>query len=145
MDVYKVVGKVFLIVTDDPDERIITVKSEPERARALQHSYRSIGAGRYLNKAHWMSVGAGRAVTVEFVEDCVTGSYDNLVVDTVPRRHRPRERNTSRHDSVRLQAEKLFGSLFLLAVGAGAWSLDAMLACRRTPTTGLSHSGAARS
>ncbi|MFJ8768805.1 MmcQ/YjbR family DNA-binding protein [Streptomyces clavifer] len=35
LDVYKVAGKVFLIVTDDPDEQIITVKCEPEHARAL--------------------------------------------------------------------------------------------------------------
>jgi hypothetical protein len=27
LDVYKVAGKVFLIVTDDPDERIITLQS----------------------------------------------------------------------------------------------------------------------
>jgi predicted DNA-binding protein (MmcQ/YjbR family) len=36
LDVYKVVGKVFLIVTDDPDERIITVKAEPEHGRRLR-------------------------------------------------------------------------------------------------------------
>ncbi|MFI5476571.1 hypothetical protein ACIA6D_41120 [Streptomyces cacaoi] len=33
---YKVADKVFLIVTDDPDEQIITVKCEPERTRALE-------------------------------------------------------------------------------------------------------------
>ncbi|WP_406118598.1 hypothetical protein [Streptomyces sp. NBC_00989] len=33
---YKAADKVFLIVTDDPDERIITVKSEPEHTRALE-------------------------------------------------------------------------------------------------------------
>ncbi|WP_433868490.1 MmcQ/YjbR family DNA-binding protein [Saccharopolyspora sp. CA-218241] len=92
LDVHKVAGKVFLIVTDDPDERIITVKSEPEQARALRHSYPSITAGRYLNKDHWISVGAGRGITAEFVEDCVTGSYD-LVLDTVPHRRRPRWAN----------------------------------------------------
>jgi predicted DNA-binding protein (MmcQ/YjbR family) len=32
--VYKVAGKVFLIVTGDPDGQIITVKCEPEHARA---------------------------------------------------------------------------------------------------------------
>ncbi len=94
-------GKVFLIVTDDPDEQIITVKSEPEQARALRHSYPSIIAGRYLNKAHWISVGTGRGITAEFVEDCVTGSYD-LVVDTVPRRHRPHE---AKHEPARLDAD----------------------------------------
>ncbi len=39
LDVYKVAGKVFLIVTDDPDERIVTLKAEPEYGRLL-HSKR---------------------------------------------------------------------------------------------------------
>lgn len=34
LDVYKVASKVFLIVTDDPDEQIITVKCEPAHRRA---------------------------------------------------------------------------------------------------------------
>jgi predicted DNA-binding protein (MmcQ/YjbR family) len=33
LEVYKVADKVFLIVTDDPEEQIITVKCEPEHAR----------------------------------------------------------------------------------------------------------------
>jgi predicted DNA-binding protein (MmcQ/YjbR family) len=42
LDVYKVAGKVFLIVTDDPDERIVTLKAEPEYGRLLQHEHPSI-------------------------------------------------------------------------------------------------------
>ena len=30
LEVYKVAGKVFLIITDDPDELIVTLKAEPE-------------------------------------------------------------------------------------------------------------------
>ncbi|MEU1370542.1 MmcQ/YjbR family DNA-binding protein [Streptomyces sp. NPDC005803] len=39
LDVYKVAGKAFLIVTDDPGERIITVKAEPEHGRQLRDAY----------------------------------------------------------------------------------------------------------
>ncbi|MCX4419237.1 MmcQ/YjbR family DNA-binding protein [Streptomyces mirabilis] len=35
-------GKVFLIVTGDPDERIVTLKAEPEYGRLLQHEHPSI-------------------------------------------------------------------------------------------------------
>jgi predicted DNA-binding protein (MmcQ/YjbR family) len=59
LDVYKVADKVFLIVTDDPDEQIITVKCEPEHARALERGYASITPGRYLDKRHWISLGPG--------------------------------------------------------------------------------------
>jgi hypothetical protein len=42
LDVYKVAGKVFPIVTDDPGDQIVTVKGEPEHARAQECGYASM-------------------------------------------------------------------------------------------------------
>ncbi|MGW7134243.1 MmcQ/YjbR family DNA-binding protein [Streptomyces bobili] len=91
LDVYKVAGKVFLIVTDDPDEQIITVKCEPEHARALVPRHASITPGRYLDKRHWISLGPGPGITERLVTDAVEDSYD-LAVDRLPQRDRPRTR-----------------------------------------------------
>ncbi|AXK35436.1 MmcQ/YjbR family DNA-binding protein [Streptomyces armeniacus] len=88
LDVYKVAGKVFLIVTDDPDEQIITVKCEPEHARAQQRGYPTITPGRYLDKRHWISLGPGPGITKRLVTDAVEHSYD-LVVEGLPRRDGP--------------------------------------------------------
>jgi predicted DNA-binding protein (MmcQ/YjbR family) len=88
LDVYKVAGKVFLIVTDDPDERIITVKADPDHGRRLRDSHPSITAGRYLDKKHWISVGAGPGITAALVENLITDSYD-LALDSAPRNRRP--------------------------------------------------------
>ncbi|MEU5030206.1 MmcQ/YjbR family DNA-binding protein [Streptomyces milbemycinicus] len=88
LDVYKVAGKVFLIVTDDPDDQIITVKCEPEHARAHVRGYASITPGRYLDKRHWISLGAGPGITERLVTDAVENSYD-LVAERLPRRDRP--------------------------------------------------------
>ncbi|MET7735827.1 MmcQ/YjbR family DNA-binding protein [Streptomyces sp. NPDC005402] len=88
LDVYKVAGKVFLIVTDDPDEQIITVKCEPEHARALERGHASITTGRYLDKRHWISLGPGPGVTERLVTDVVEDSY-HLAVERLPRRDRP--------------------------------------------------------
>jgi predicted DNA-binding protein (MmcQ/YjbR family) len=88
LDVYKVAGKVFLIVTDDPDELIVTVKAEPEHGRLLQGQYPSITPGRYLDKRHWISVGAGRGITADLVAELVDHS-SHLVVETVPHNRRP--------------------------------------------------------
>jgi len=88
LDVYKVAGKVFLIVTDDPDEQIITVKCEPEHARAQVSGYATITPGRYLDKRHWISLGAGPGITERLVTDAVQDSYD-LAVERLPRRDRP--------------------------------------------------------
>jgi predicted DNA-binding protein (MmcQ/YjbR family) len=77
LEVWKVDGKVFLIVTeDDPDLQIITVKADPHHADALRRDHDSITAGHYLDKQHWISVGPGRGVTKRLIEDLVHGSYD---------------------------------------------------------------------
>ncbi|MBD3008263.1 MmcQ/YjbR family DNA-binding protein [Streptomyces sp. 5-10] len=88
LDVYKVAGKVFLIVTDDPDEQIITVKCERERARAHVHAHASITPGRYLDKRHWITLGPGPGITKRLITEAVEDSYD-LVVERLPRRDRP--------------------------------------------------------
>ena len=76
LDVYKVAGKVFLIVTDDPEDLIVTLKAEPEYGRLLQDRHPSITLGHYLDKQHWISVGPGPGVTKRLIEDLVHGSYD---------------------------------------------------------------------
>jgi len=91
LDVYKVAGKAFLIVTDDPDEQIITVKCEPEHARAQERGYASITPGRYLDKRHWISLGPGPGITERLITDAVKDSYD-LVAGRLPRRDRPSAR-----------------------------------------------------
>ena len=76
LDVYKVGAQVFLIVTDGPEEQIITVKADPGRGHLLRDQYVSVTAGRYLDKRHWVSVGAGDGVTEELVDELVRDSYD---------------------------------------------------------------------
>ncbi|MEU3897168.1 MmcQ/YjbR family DNA-binding protein [Streptomyces sp. NPDC045251] len=88
LDVYKVAGKVFLIVTDDPDEQIITVKCEPEHARAQVHAHASVTPGRYLDKRHWITLGPGPGVTKRLITDAIVDSYD-LVAAQLPQRDRP--------------------------------------------------------
>ncbi|MFI1212545.1 MmcQ/YjbR family DNA-binding protein [Streptomyces sp. NPDC020802] len=88
LDVYKVAGKVFLIVTEDPDDQIITVKCEPEHARAHVRDYASITPGRYLDKRHWISLGPGLGITERLITDAVEDSYA-LAVVRLPRRDRP--------------------------------------------------------
>ena len=90
LDVYKVVNKVFLIVTDDPDELIITLKIEPDRASDLQREYLTINRGRYLDKEHWASVGAGTGITRQLIEDLVEGSYQ-LVRTSLPENDQPED------------------------------------------------------
>ncbi|GAB2496194.1 MmcQ/YjbR family DNA-binding protein [Luteococcus sediminum] len=86
---FTVSGRVFLIVTEDPELPIITVKSEPEVGRALAAQYERVAPGRYFSKRHWISVAPGEGITDELVADLVQDSWD-LVVEGVPRAARSR-------------------------------------------------------
>lgn len=81
---YKIAGKVFPIVTDDPDEQIIMVKREPEHARAHVRASASITPGRYLDKRHRILLGPGPGITERLITDAVEDSYD-LVAERLQR------------------------------------------------------------
>lgn len=89
LEVWKVHGRVFLIVTDDdPRLQIITVKVEPHHGDALRRDFDTITRGRYFSKQHWVSIGPGAGVTAELIEELVLDSYDlayDLADDRGPR------------------------------------------------------------
>ncbi|MFJ4131456.1 MmcQ/YjbR family DNA-binding protein [Pseudomonas cyclaminis] len=89
LDVYKVGDKVFMIVTDDPNEQIITLKADAQQSQSLRERFDTVTAGRYLDKDHWISVGAGRGITRQLVTELVWASYRS-VVETMSARHRPK-------------------------------------------------------
>jgi predicted DNA-binding protein (MmcQ/YjbR family) len=91
LDVYKVVDKVFMIVTDDSNEPVITVKAVPEQVEALCKTYASITTGRYLDKRHWVSIEGGRGVTRELVVGLIERSYQ-LALNGVAKRAKPVDR-----------------------------------------------------
>lgn len=83
--VFKVVGKVFAILGAEGRMRV-TLKADPEDARALVETFPEITPGYHMNKKHWISVDlpAGDAPLAELIRD----SYE-LVVATLPRAQRP--------------------------------------------------------
>lgn len=88
LGVWKVNGKVFLIVTeDDPELAIITLKADPHRGDALRRDFGTITIGRYLNKQHWISIGPGTGITKQLISDLVHDSYD--LANNSHRKHQP--------------------------------------------------------
>ena len=86
--VFKVSGKVFLIVTEDPAEPVITLKINPHHGDALNRDHKSITPGKYLDKYHWITIAAGEGISQDLVGDLLIASYD-LVVEGLPRGKRP--------------------------------------------------------
>ncbi len=87
-DVFKVRGKVFMLLTEVTGEPIVILKSEPHDAKALRSEHDDITAGYHMNKRHWITLHPGGSLDPSLVEDLVTESY-LLVVEKLPRAQRP--------------------------------------------------------
>lgn len=87
-EVFKVRGKVFMLMTETTGEPIVIVKADPSDVRALREQYDDITPGYHMNKKHWITLRAGGNLQKQFVDDLVTESY-LLVVENLPRAKRP--------------------------------------------------------
>lgn len=87
MDVYKVRGRVFLLVPLDGTGRV-TLKSHPDDSVALRETFADIVPGYHMNKKHWITLLPGSSLEDELVTELVTESY-LLVVEKLPRAQRP--------------------------------------------------------
>lgn len=87
-DVYKVRGKVFVLLTGTAGPQMVNVKADPEDGEALRRQYAEISAGYHMNKRHWITLRSGDGIDAGLVRELVTVSY-LLVVEGLPRAVRP--------------------------------------------------------
>ena len=87
-DLYKVGGKVFMLMTDLPGRPVVVLKADPDRAVSLRAQHADITPGYHMNKVHWITLEAGGSIGADLVKQLVTESYD-LVVNTLPKSRRP--------------------------------------------------------
>lgn len=87
-EVAKVLGKMFLLLTEVKSVPVVVLKAEPRDAEALRSAHPEITPGYHMNKRHWITLNPGGALEEDFVRELVTGSY-LLVVETLPRSQRP--------------------------------------------------------
>ena len=84
--VFKVVGKVFAVLGEAGDGQL-TLKSDPEDARALVDTYADVIPGYHMNKKHWISVNLPAPGVP--LDELIKASYE-LVVASLPRASRPK-------------------------------------------------------
>lgn len=87
-EVYKVRGKVFLILTDVPGDPIVVIKADPQDSEALREEYPDITPGYHMNKRHWISLEPGDSLDAGLARELVIDPY-RLVVAGLPRAQRP--------------------------------------------------------
>ncbi|MDF9749639.1 MmcQ/YjbR family DNA-binding protein [Arthrobacter sp. ES3-54] len=87
-EVFKVRGKVFMLLTDVTGEPIVIVKAAPEDGKALREQHEDITPGYHMNKQHWITLHPSGDLQTQLIDDLVTDSY-LLVVENLPHAMRP--------------------------------------------------------
>ncbi|OTG94053.1 hypothetical protein B9T24_12865 [Acinetobacter sp. ANC 4654] len=75
-DVYKILGKVYLMAFELNGIPILNVKVDPQHGDMLRDFYPFIHTGYHMNKQHWISIYTHEAITKELLEDLIQSSYE---------------------------------------------------------------------
>lgn len=83
--VYKVMGKMFALVSQDEKPPRVTLKCIPEDGATLVSQFESVTPGYYMNKKHWITISLTGELPKEMLSDLTIESY-NLVVNKLTRK-----------------------------------------------------------
>ncbi|MGW6521087.1 MmcQ/YjbR family DNA-binding protein [Streptomyces sp. NPDC054962] len=92
-EVFKVRGKVFMLLTEVPGRPVVILKADPGEAHALQQQNSRITPGYHMNKKHWITVEGGEGIDKKLVRELITDSY-RLVVAHLPKAEQPVDPHT---------------------------------------------------
>lgn len=87
-DAAKVLGKMFLLLTEISSGPIVVLKCDPRESEMLRRTHPDITPGYHMNKRHWITLSPGGPLDEDLVRELVTDSY-LLVVEGLPRAKRP--------------------------------------------------------
>ncbi len=73
--VYKVNGKVFLLVGLDSEDLRFNVKCDPDKAIELRDEYSCVLPGFHMNKKHWNTVVVDGSVSNALLKEWIDHSY----------------------------------------------------------------------
>ncbi|MFJ9729378.1 MmcQ/YjbR family DNA-binding protein [Streptomyces sp. NPDC101209] len=93
---YKVRGKIFMLMTTLPGHPIAILKADPDDATALREQYAEITPGYHMDHMHWITVAGGGTIGEKMLKRLVLDSY-RLVVATLPRPDQPVDPYTYEH------------------------------------------------
>ena len=87
--VFKVMDRIFLLVSLDASPLQFNAKCEPSRAVELREEYGAIQPGYHMNKQHWNTVIVDGTVPVKLLKQMIDDSY-GLVVRSLSKKLRER-------------------------------------------------------
>lgn len=81
--VYKLLGKIFLLMAIDNERPSINVKCNPEWAIELREAYEEIVPGYHMNKKHWNTIYLNGLLHPSLILKCIDHSY-SLIYESLP-------------------------------------------------------------
>ena len=84
--VYKVKGKVFLLLPLDTEELRLNVKCNPDTALELREQYDCVLPGYHMNKKHWNTIIVNGSISSTLIRSWIDHSYE-LVAKRKPGAH----------------------------------------------------------
>jgi predicted DNA-binding protein (MmcQ/YjbR family) len=79
VDVYKVAGKIFAILSPESTPPAISLKCDPVIALELREEFGAVTPGYHLNKSHWNTVILDGTVPDVDVKKMIVHSYEQVV------------------------------------------------------------------
>lgn len=79
VDVLKVGGKIFAILSPESSPESVSLKCEPELAAELRVEYSAVIPGYHLNKRHWNTVQLDGTISDDVILQMVTHSYEQVL------------------------------------------------------------------
>jgi predicted DNA-binding protein (MmcQ/YjbR family) len=83
--VFKVGGKIFLLVDIESKPLSFNVKCDPSKAIELRETYSCVKPGYHMNKQHWNTIVADGSVSNKLLQNWIEHSYE-LVVSSLPKK-----------------------------------------------------------
>lgn len=85
--VFKVMGKIFLLVPLNTSPLQFNAKCDPVKAVELRETYADVQPGYHMNKQHWNTVVVNGSIPATVIRSMIDDSYQ-LVVHTLPKKDR---------------------------------------------------------
>jgi len=77
--VFKVLGKMFALVSQQEEVPRVTLKCTPADGEMLTGHYESIIPGYHMNKKHWITISLNGEIGQQMIFDLANDSYDLVV------------------------------------------------------------------
>ncbi len=90
--VFKVMGKMFLLMSLEKQPLSFNAKSDPDKAIELRENFACVQPGYHMNKKHWNTITLDGSVSGNLIKQWIDDSYD-LVVKSLTKKQQAELQN----------------------------------------------------